>query len=102
MNGHCPYFLQVFLKYFIMFPYAVVGRINSTRPVIHTIIPDGGGDSLLQCEGRKCGYFCREIIIGSTFTPYCRNRKYEIPDLVTFFKPAAFSQEKCSFRFNGT
>ena len=64
VDAHRPDPVQVALEVGVVFPDPSVGRVDGAGPVIPLVLPDGGGDGLLQGEGRQGGHLGREVVVG--------------------------------------
>lgn len=92
--GHGSYFLQVSFKIAVVFPYPAVGGVNGAGPVIFSVIPDAGGNSLLEAKGRQGRYNGGKVVVGGAFSADGGDGEDQVAHLVLLFQSSAFAQKQ--------
>src|SRR3954464_13617261 len=55
-DAHTTDAREILLKGIVVFPDPAIRSVNSTGPIVLIVVPNRGGDSFLQREGRQSRY----------------------------------------------
>ena len=101
IHGHGPRFAQVLLELLVVLPHAAVGGVDRARPVVVTVVAQGGGHGTLQHEGRQRGHLGREVVVRRTLAANTCQRQDIVAQLRLAGNAAALAEEEAGGRLNG-
>ena len=83
-----------------MLPYTAVRGIDGTRPILHPVATDGGGNGLLQIEGGQRGHLLGEVVERRTLAADARDGQQHGTQPDIGLQTAALAEEKHRLRLH--
>src|ERR1700738_4835530 len=81
-DGLRPRFVQAIFEAFVVLPKPVICWMCNTDMIASILIFETVGDHFLHNKVGQCGYLRRKIEIGCPLSPYSRNGKKILTDLI--------------------